>query len=124
MPYLKSVTLEQSVLPQWAIDNLIMGRSVHQFVAMDVDASIQAKIEKMCRFLEKMAHKYIDKQLSLAMQEKTPVRLRSLKGGPEEVRSLYSCAYNQLCTVEGFPRQFKDMSIHGNPIVDRVLKSI
>ncbi len=76
VPYLKPVTLEQSALPQWAIDNLTTGGSVHQFVAADVDTTIQAKIEKICLFLEKMAHKYIDKQLALAMQEKIPVKLR------------------------------------------------
>ncbi len=75
-PYLRPVTLEQTSLPQWVVDNLNAGRNVHEFIAAQIDSLLHEKITKVCQFLEKMAHKYIDKQLSVAIQEQTPVKLR------------------------------------------------
>ncbi len=76
VPFLKKIDLSYPNLPQWAIDNLASGRTIHVFDSSKVDLYILEKIYMIDGFLTRMATSYIDKQLAVATQENTPVKLR------------------------------------------------
>ncbi len=74
--FLARVTSPYSSMPQWVINRLSLGQEIYRFREEGIHSSLRDKIDKICYFLEQRAQKYIIKQLCVALQQGTSVKLQ------------------------------------------------
>ncbi len=109
VPFLSRVSSFDALLPQWAKNQLNDGQEIYRFREGGLHPGLRRNIEKVYHFLKQRAQQYVIKQLCVAMQQGTFVKIQPayLKTGNQ-----YRYFEETLCLAEIWEKVEENKKTH------------